>query len=66
MTVTEMILTYEELRRALNFCMENDSRNVILFNEGHGIGDVLCIALQDEWLANKDCKKVDITDWESW
>lgn len=63
----EIILTHKEIQQIFRYCVLNNYANVVIFDEPcGGIGNLLHICKQEDWQVNKDCKKEDITDYESW
>ena len=62
-----IILSAKEVQKISEYCSKHNYKNVIVFDEGvGGIGSCTYVTTQDEWLKNKECEKVDITDYESW
>lgn len=65
-----MILTANEIRKLYRFCHENKWCNVKVFTDDAGVGTIVKIAKQNDYIGsiieNTECKKVDITDYESW
>jgi len=62
-----IILTHNEVQKISEYCANHNYENVIVFDEGvGGIGSCTYITTQDEWLKNKECEKLDITDYERW
>lgn len=64
-----MILTANEIRKLYEFCHENEWCNVKVFTDDEGLGTIIEIAKQDDYIIsiihNTECKKLDITDYES-
>lgn len=62
-----IILTHHQVQRIFQFCATHNYENVVIFsNNCGGIGNTLHIALQDDWNADNNCKRDNITDYESW
>ena len=62
-----IILTHNEVQQIFKYCANHNYENVIVFDEGvGGIGNCTYVATQNEWLKNKECEKLDITDYERW
>lgn len=62
-----MILTAHNVQEIFEFCKSHNWENVIVFDEVvGGIANMTHIALQEDWLKDKNCRRADITDYERW